>query len=157
VSCCTQQSRQPMSKTGGFASSPQRCAGCQPEPSSGLSDWRRKRVKSVQFDHESIRLRTFAFSTFCSHAALMVWTATRTRVYAYPSDRGRIAPALSVLTPQRCRVPTRHPLERRQSRRQIQAALLYGRVEAAAGVHPAKARRIAVNISYQSIQLSPLQ
>jgi len=38
-------------------------------------------------------------------------------------------------------------LERRQSRRQIQAALLYGRVEAAAGVHPAKARRIAVNIA----------
>jgi len=29
-----------MSKTGGFASSPQRCAGCQPEPSSGLSDWK---------------------------------------------------------------------------------------------------------------------
>jgi len=38
-------------------------------------------------------------------------------------------------------------LERRQSRRQIQAALLYGRVEAAAGVHPAKARRIAANIA----------
>ena len=32
-------------------------------------------------------------------------------------------------------------------RRQIQAALLYGQVEAAAGVHPAKARRIAVNIA----------
>src|SRR6516162_822280 len=70
----TQQSRQPMSKTGGFASCPQRCAGCQPEPSSGLSDWRRKRVKSVQFDHESIRPRTFAFSTFL--------VPPRTRIHA---------------------------------------------------------------------------
>src|SRR6516162_6503728 len=41
----------------------QRCAGCQPEPSSGLSDWRRKRVKSVQFNYASIRPYELTFST----------------------------------------------------------------------------------------------
>jgi hypothetical protein len=38
--------------------------------SSGLSDWRGKQWQSPQFDRESIRPRTFAFSTFYSPASI---------------------------------------------------------------------------------------
>jgi len=58
-----QSRRQVSAAVGGLASSPQTMCGVPTGTIVGASDWRRKRVKSVQFDHESIPPRTCAFST----------------------------------------------------------------------------------------------